>query len=73
MAYYNKDYFLGSPAGFEGTFTLLNGELVYITPAGKEGTVNVSIQYRDNNGNALVDEDGVTLPSFTDTINVVDS
>ncbi len=81
MAYENSEFFLGvppqyfdgvpfQPAGFDGTFTLLDGELAYITPAGKQGTVNVSIQYREDDGTALVDEDGVTLPSFTDTINV---
>lgn len=72
MTYYSKDYLLGSPPGFDGTFTLLDGELVYIVPPGKQGTVNVSIQYRENDGTALVDEDGVTLPSFTDTIDVTD-
>ena len=70
MTYYDKDYFLGSPAGFDGTFTELDGELVYIVPPGKQGTVNVAIQYRDDDGNALVDENGNSLPSFTDTISV---
>ena len=59
MAYHKKDYFLGSPTGFDGSFTELDGELVYITPTGKQGTVSVSLQYRNIEGSALVDRKSV--------------
>lgn len=70
MAYHKKDYFLGSPTGFDGAFTELDGELVYITPTGKQGTVTVSMQYRDSDNNELIDSEGNVLPVFADTFDV---
>ena len=81
MAYYDSEFFLGAPpqdfngvpfqpAGFDGTFTLLDGELVYIVPPGKQGNVSIYIQYRTDEGAIITDIGGSELPIFTDTISV---
>lgn len=70
MAYFSKAQLLAGEGSFEGSFLELDGELAYQIPNGKSGTVEISLQYRNNDGSALVDDSGSPLPSFTDTIDV---
>ncbi len=73
MAYFSKAQLLNGEGDFQGSFLELDGELAYLVPDEKSGTVSVNIRYGDaSTGAVILDADGNPLPSFVDSISVAD-
>lgn len=70
MPFYKANTLALNNAGFEGTWNYSGDILTYITPADRTGSLQVELASRYSDGSAIIDIDGSTVPSYSDTISV---